>query len=807
MKHTTSILLFTILLLPIFISSTSLNVLRINQTLKDGDTLVSANNEFELGFFSPGSSMNRYVGIWFKKVSYGTIVWVANRAAPLNNTSGILRIDNKAISLFSNAATNTILWSSNSSRFVKNPVAELLDSGNLVFRDEKEVGFENFVWQSFDYFGDTMLPGMKLGMDLVTGLEWYLSSSKSVDDPSPGSFVHRMNTHGYPQLMLWKGSEVHARSGPWVGDRFSGSPVPKSNRLYLNQFFFGQNEIYYALHLLNESSHTRFILTPNGNLQFLSWQDQNQEWTTYLTLLASDCDQYGHCGPYGNCDISSSPRCACLKGFHPKIPEKWEAADWTDGCVRTTPLDCGHGDGFIKYSGVKLPDTRQSWYNLSMNLEECKGRCLKNCSCTAYSNINVLNGRSGCLLWFEGLMDIKGFTEDGQDIYVRMSGSELGKSKRSRVKRMLLISSPVATVIIALLILYLFKKRKLNREGSLDSKEEENLDIPSFKLRRIASATSNFSNDKKIGEGGFGPVYKGVLEDGQQIAVKRLSKNSRQGINEFKNEVSLIAKLQHRNLVSLLGYCIQEGERILIYEYMPNKSLDSYISEMSRLEDWPNVYNIINGVARGLLYLHQDSKLRIIHRDLKAGNVLLDGEMNPKISDFGMARSFGGSQTEANTTRVVGTYGYMPPEYVIDGIFSTKSDVYSFGVLVLEIVSGKKNRCFEHPDHNLNLLGHAWRCFNEEKLEDLIDGAILELSIQYEVFRVIQIGLLCVQEYPEDRPDMSSVVLMLSSKMALPDPQKPGFFTERKRHETDHLKSTQKLSLSSDFCITTVRPR
>nr|XP_017241526.1 PREDICTED: G-type lectin S-receptor-like serine/threonine-protein kinase At4g27290 isoform X1 [Daucus carota subsp. sativus] len=795
-------------------SAAAVDVLSINEALKDGDTIVSANGEFQLGFFSPGSSANRYVGIWFNKISNGTVVWVANRNVPLNDTSGILRIDNKAISLFADAVTNTIVWSSNSSRFVKNPVAQLLDTGNLVFRDDKD---EGFVWQSFDYMGDTMLPGMKLGKNLVTGLEWYLSSWKSVDDPSPGSFVHRMNTHGYPQLMLWKGSKLKARSGPWVGNRFSGSPIPKSNTIYLNEFFLEQKEIYYAARVFNTSTRTRFILTMNGNLQRLIWNGQNQEWTTYLTLLANDCDQYGVCGPYGTCDISSSPRCSCLKGFNPKLPEKWEAADWTNGCARITPLDCAKGDGFIKHSEVKLPDTQHSWYNLSMNLHECKSMCLKNCTCTAYSNINIERGGSGCLLWFEELMDIKGSTEDGQDIYVRMSASELDEGKGSKTKQMLFISIlAVIAAISALIVLFLFQKKRLdkessllNREGRLNSIEEQDLEVPFFEFKTIAKATGNFCHSNKIGEGGFGPVYKGLLEEGQEIAVKRLSENSRQGIDEFRNEVSLIAKLQHRNLVSLLGYCIKEEERILIYEFMPNKSLDSYIfgKEISGLMDWPKRYNIINGVARGLLYLHQDSKLRIIHRDLKASNVLLDRDMNPKISDFGMARSFGGNQTEANTTRVVGTFGYMPPEYVIDGVFSTKSDVYSFGVLVLEIVSGKRNRCFEHPDHNLNLLGHAWRCFNGEQLKELIDSAILESGNQCEMFRVIQIGLLCVQEYPEYRPDMSSVVLMLNSKIALAEPQKPGFFAERKRNGKDGSQSTSMLSSSSDFSITTLGPR
>ncbi|KAK1359576.1 Receptor-like serine/threonine-protein kinase [Heracleum sosnowskyi] len=806
------VLFSTILLISITKNSSTDDVLRGNQMIRDGNTLVSANSEFELGFFSPGSSTKRYVGIWFKKISYGTTVWVANRDAPLNNTSGILRIDNKAISLFVNAS-NTVIWSSNYSKIVKNPVARILDTGNLVIREEEDGGTEEFVWQSFDYPGDTILPGMKFGVDMVRGIRRDHSSWKTVDDPSPGNFVHRIDIHGYPQFLLWKGSELHARSGPWVGNRFSGDPEPKTNNIYLNKFFIDQKEIYHSVQLVNTSSTTpatRSTLTPNGNIQRLIWNYHKKEWVIYYTLLVSDCDQFGFCGPYGTCDISSTPRCACLKGFNPKVPEKWEAADFTDGCVRTTPLDCGHGDGFIKYSGLKLPDTRQSWYNLSMNLEECRSICLKNCTCTAYSNTNIEKGGSGCLLWFEELMDISGYIDDGQDIYVRMPASELDESKRSKVKTVLFISVPaVLTVILVLIIMHLIKKKKLNRERRLNINEENNLELPFFEFRRIASATGNFSHDNKIGEGGFGPVYKGMLEDGQQIAVKRLSEHSKQGIHEFKNEVSLIAKLQHRNLVSLIGYCVKGRERILIYEYMPNKSLDSFIydKDMRSLADWPKLYNIINGVARGLLYLHQDSKLRIIHRDLKASNVLLDHELNPKISDFGMARSFGGSQTEANTTRVVGTYGYMPPEYVIDGIFSTKSDVYSFGVIVIEIVSGMKNRCFEHPDHNLSLLGHAWRCFNEENLDELIHGTILESGSQYEVFRVIQIGLLCVQEYPEDRPNMTSVVVLLNSKIALPKPKKPGFFTERKQHEDNCSENKPMLCSSIDLSITTIAPR
>ncbi|XP_009802722.1 cysteine-rich receptor-like protein kinase 25 isoform X2 [Nicotiana sylvestris] len=224
-------------------------------------------------------------------------------------------------------------------------------------------------------------------------------------------------------------------------------------------------------------------------------------------------------------------------------------------------------------------------------------------------------------------------------------------------------------------------------------KQARSKEFPVVKLDLIRAATQKFSEENKLGEGGFGPVYKGKLANGIAIAIKRLSRTSGQGLKEFKNEVVLIARLQHRNLVKLLGCCLEGNKALLIYEFMPNKSLDFFLfdSRENEILDWRQRLHIIKGIARGILYLHEDSRLRIIHRDLKASNVLLDKDMNPKISDFGMAKMFSGNQCEANTNRVVGTYGYMAPEYAMEGLFSTKSDVFSFGILVLEIVSGRKN--------------------------------------------------------------------------------------------------------------------
>ncbi|XP_027364916.1 cysteine-rich receptor-like protein kinase 10 isoform X2 [Abrus precatorius] len=300
-----------------------------------------------------------------------------------------------------------------------------------------------------------------------------------------------------------------------------------------------------------------------------------------------------------------------------------------------------------------------------------------------------------------------------------------------------------------------------------------------FGFSTIEAATNKFSDANKLGEGGFGEVYKGLLRNGQEIAVKRLSKSSGQGGEEFKNEVEVVAKLQHRNLVRLLGFCLEGEEKILVYEFVPNKSLDYIIfdPEKRRALDWSRSYKVIEGIARGIQYLHEDSRLKIIHRDLKASNILLDEDMNPKISDFGMARIFGVDQTQGNTNRIVGTYGYMSPEYAMHGEYSAKSDVYSFGVLILEIISGKKNSSFYESDVAEDLLSYAWKLWKDGVPLELMEYSLRESYTQNEVIRCIHIGLLCVQEDPADRPTMASVILMLDSfSVTLPVPNEPAFF-------------------------------
>ncbi|XP_055823785.1 G-type lectin S-receptor-like serine/threonine-protein kinase At4g27290 [Solanum dulcamara] len=757
--------------------------------LKDGDdNIISPGGIFEMGFFSPGNSENRYVGMWYKNVSVRTVVWIANREAPLRSGSGILKIMKSGL-LFLVNGTNNVVWSTNTSRSVENPIAQLLDSGNLVVKEADDDNLGNLIWQSFDHPTDTLLAGMKLGRNFVTGREVYLSSWKNEEDPAPGDYTYHCDPTGYPQTTVKKGSDVVYSSGPWNGRYFSGTQNSRQGTFYTYGVYSSKTEVYFA-YKLTSSVLVRLTVSHNGILQIWTLGDRKQGWVPLILIPADKCEIYNLCGAYGSCNSQDSPVCRCLEKFVPNNSHVWKRTDWSGGCVRRTELNCLQRDVFLKYSHTKLPDTRNSWSNVTMTLEECKDICSKNCSCMAYSNPDIRNGGSGCLLWFENLLDIRKGTNGGQDIYIRMAASESDSLEESDGKKekvlfwILPLSVGLILVFLSLLIYHKRRKKALElkkkgRSGCGGNCAEE-FEIPLFDLSTIAKATNNFSIDRQIGEGGFGPVYKGILE-GQEIAVKRLSRTSTQGENEFKNEVICIAKLQHRNLVKILGCCIEGGEKMLIYEYLPNGSLDSFIFDdaQNKVLDWPKRFHIINGIARGLMYLHQDSQLRIIHRDLKANNILLDKDMNPKISDFGIAKICEENDIGAKTNRVVGTYGYLSPEYALHGRYSVKSDVFSFGILILEIVSGKSNRRFSHLDHNLNLLGHAWKLYKEGRSAELLDEYLCDSCSTPEVERSICVGLLCVQQCPEDRPTMSSVVMMLKNEGVLPQAKRPGFYIDR----------------------------
>ncbi|KAJ9540192.1 hypothetical protein OSB04_026698 [Centaurea solstitialis] len=864
-------------------SASATDTIFSNQTLKDGEFLVSAGGVFEFGFFGLGKSSFRYLGIRYKNIPIDNVVWVANRDAPLADHKGMLKL-NGTLQLLN--VSNILIWSSEpvANTSASNLVAlQLLDSGNLVLKDDDDRSGKSVIWQSFDHPGNTWLPGMKLSYEPLTGRDINLTSWKSSDDPSPGPYTLSILGAENPQLFFTEeySADNVQRIGYWNGMGFNGMTSLKPSSFNKFDFVPGWEEYYARYTLVNDSGGvlTRMLLKEDASVQQFVWMNRTQSWDLYMRTTSEDpCDAYDSCGPYAGCNFTKfEDGCQCLQGFEPKLQEEWSASDHSSGCKpeNVTTSENGHYY-FKKFSNMKLPSSWDSKSNLTMSLEECKNACNNATSnCTAYANMDIRGAGSGCRMWFGGLVDIRvALPRDnsGQDIYIRMPnpnpnpnpntyiirkclsvsfapiscyrtclsysfthmtttnaqiyfnsdikpprikmhfhnsrtqlyqqnrghplGVEVPADEKKKKKKKLSLTVVLLPVSLALLLgvalgLYAWRSKKkshLTGEAFLNEDQKQDVELPLFSLSEIVKATDNFSTNNKLGQGGFGAVYKGVLDDGGEIAVKRLSKTSSQGLVEFQNEVICIAKLQHRNLVKLLGYCVQGDEKMLVYEYMPNKSLDSFLfdKDSSLLLDWPQRYHIINGIARGLLYLHQDSRLRIIHRDLKASNILLDSNMNPKISDFGLARMFEEYETEGNTNKVVGTLGYISPEYATGGVFSVKSDVFSFGVLVLEIVSGKKNRGFFHQDHHHDtLLGHAWRLYKEDKLLELVDAALEDLWNVSEVLLSIHVGLSCVQQHPEERPSMWSVVHMLGGEGALPPPKQPRYFSDETESEVE----------------------
>ncbi|MBA0815820.1 hypothetical protein Gohar_000552 [Gossypium harknessii] len=964
----------------------------IESGLADGQTLVSAGNRFQLGFFGPsrGSNVKRYVGIWYASNSQ-IVVWVANRDNPILDRTGVLSIANDQLKL--SDEKGKIYWSTQRGAKRSKHVAKLNDTGNFILLDER---LRVNLWESFTEPTDTFLFGMKMDAKFL------LTSWSSEEDPSSGNFIFKQD-QGVEQLVVMEKSTVHWKSSrPDAGKIIKSDELPPTIVNFLNFSQSNNPRVY---------QDKRMVMTFTGNLQYWDFDADMNSWSLIWSEPNNNCSVFNFCGNFGTCNTNSGLPCKCLPGFQPKFMDKWKAGEFSDGCSRNYTSSCGNY--FLSLKRMKVENSDSSYE--AKDETDCRGECLKNCQCQAYSFVGQRDYTTSCLIWSEDLKDLQEDEDDGYDLNIRVALSDIEASTRncetcgtnsvpyplstgpkcgdpmyfsfhcnndtgklsfmapngrysvvvvnpdartfviqmkaeeanncaalhasaSRILQfnqsspfnvtsscsgelgnltsdstlegtveveiswkpplepmcsssadckdwphstcnenkngqrrclcnstyhwdgsvlnctreagqlvqssdkskplalILGISLPIGTAFLcAAVSIYVWsekvlKRREKQRQAVLHMYDTEKgvkelidltpfeekdhgtgIDVPFFDFESILAATNNFSEENKLGKGGFGPVYMGKFPGGEEVAVKRLSSVSGQGLEEFKNEVVLIAKLQHRNLVRLLGYCIRGEEKILLYEYMPNKSLDSLLfgESSSQQLDWATRFNIILGIARGLLYLHQDSRLRIIHRDLKTSNILLDAEMNPKISDFGLARMIQGKQTEANTLRVIGTYGYMAPEYALDGLFSVKSDVFSFGIVVLEIISGKRNmRFYQVKDDAPSLVGYVsrddfkigfllhmalpsitilniwlqgWRLWQEGKALDLMDERAGSNCNESEFMRCVHVGLLCVQEDPSERPTMGDIVLMLSGTQSskLPIPKQPAYVIRR----------------------------
>ncbi|KAK7387397.1 hypothetical protein VNO78_28167 [Psophocarpus tetragonolobus] len=750
--------------------------------------LISPSGLYTLRFFQlDGSEANSkfYLGISANKYYYH--VWVANRDNPIHDDPGVLTIDEHGNLKIVSSTTTIMLYSvegataSNKSVRVR---ATLLDTGNFVLGELKGDGsVKRVLWQSFDYPTDTILPGMKIGYDKKSGHSWSLTARRSYKTLWSGSFSFSLDPKTNQLVSRWRG-EIIWRSGPWRNGSFSNL---ESTSLYRKNF--------------------NFSLFSNENVTYFEYGSVSG-YVTMEPLGRLNASGVGYSCVDGEivagCSMPRPPM--CREDQHLYLP------NWNS-------LGEMSGKGYIY-------DQREN-----LTVSDCWIKCLNNCSCQAYTY--AFPDATGCEIWttHHASYFLETNSAVGRPIFFFRTATKPSKFMQSsyiynfnypssshaegKTRRIWIASATAAVLLLIISIMTLFimlwrkqketvekrKKRPIlfsdigknteisvayDEEGEKWSEKGTGTDTHIFDFITILEATDNFSSSNKLGEGGFGPVYKGKLSNGQEIAIKRLSKSSGQGSVEFKNEAMLIVKLQHTNLVRLLGFCIDREERILVYEYMRNKSLNLYIFDSNRRKvlDWKTRYKIIEGIAQGLVYLHQYSRLKVIHRDLKASNILLDDELNPKISDFGMARIFKLTQFEEKTNKVVGTYGYMSPEYAMNGVISTKIDVYSFGILLLEIVSGKKNN---NDDYSVNLIGHAWQLWKQGEALKLIDTMLNGSCSHIQLTRCIHIGLLCTQDQSKDRPTMPEVISFLSNENTLlPPPIQPSLYTITCLKEAEH---------------------
>ncbi|KAF7126311.1 hypothetical protein RHSIM_Rhsim11G0079800 [Rhododendron simsii] len=565
---------------------TSIDTLTPNQSIKDGNVLVSSGETFALGFFSPENSSRRYVGIWYNKIPEHTVIWVANRNRGIKGTSGVLSLNWDGNLVIYDNTRNSTVWQTNASAV--SYLARLLDSGNLVLL-QGDRGSGGGVWQSFDYPTNTVLPNMKLGLDRRTGLERFLTSWKSRDDPNTGEYSFRLELNELPQLILFKGSNRMWRMPTLLGSAKAedmASSITQVNNC---------DEAYSSYTLINASNPLRIFVNELGYLKMVQWVGR---WVEFYSVPGDhQCVAYGRCGAYGFCDPNNGQdfECTCLPGYEPRSTEEWNLRDTSGGCIkkRKELSMCGNREGFVKVADAKIPDTSKTHVRMNLSMHECKDECSRNCSCLAYT---IAEGRVGaiCITWYENLMDVKSyvrrFLDGGLDLYVRVDAVELAQRRKSRRLKQKKVVVVVTSVVLTSLL-----------------------------------------------------------------------------------------------FIILVGWLVMKKRR-------------------------------------------------------RETNIKQDYIMLNK-------------------------HGYMAPEYAIDGLFSTKSDIFSFGVIVLEIMSGKRNRKFHHADHDLNLLGHAWKLWMDGKAFELIDPVMEGSFPMSKVLRCLQIGLLCVQKSPEDRPTMSSVVVIICTSI------------------------------------------
>ncbi|KAL6642388.1 hypothetical protein ACP70R_020569 [Stipagrostis hirtigluma subsp. patula] len=781
--------LATVLLLSLQIPaiSATTDTILAGQTLTIGDKLVSKNGRYALGFFEVGSNSsqntsNWYLGIWFSSISKFTPAWVANRDDPMKKPRTLeLRISNDGNLVVFNRSTSSVFWSTQANMTRNNTIAVLLNSGNLILRNTSNSS--HILWQSFDHPTDSLFPRAKLGWDKVSGLNRRLVSRKNSISLATGFYCDELDPSGVNQFVFTP-LNLYApywSSGIWNGQYFNSIPeMGVHNSMSNSSFVDNDQQKYYTYALLDETLTIHHRLDVSGQTKMFIWSEGSQDWVLISTTPKVQCDVYAVCGPFTVCIDDVLPHCTCMKGFTIRYPNDWELDDRTGGCMRNTPLHCSiNGSATIstdKFHAIPCVNLTQSARKIgSVTVGECAQVCLDNCSCTAYS---FSNGR--CSMWHEESLNIRQLqcnrmSSNGETLYLRLAANEVQsthKNKRGFVIGVAISTGAAALGLFAIIMLIMIWRARKS-SGIMPNSAQGCNGIITFRYIDLQHATKNFS--EKLGEGGFGSVFKGYINDSNAIAVKRLD-HAQQGEKQFRAEVSSIGVIQHINLVKLVGFCCEGARRLLVYEHMPNRSLDIHLfhSQIEVLK-WTTRYQIALGVARGLAYLHESCRDCIIHCDIKPENILLDDSFLPKIADFGMAKLLGRDFSRVLTT-MRGTIGYLAPEWISGVAITPKVDVYAYGMVLLEIISGRRNSCIScscGSNRDVYYPVHVAHKILEGDVRSLVDHRLYSDVNLKEAEIACKIACWCIQDDEFDRPTMVEVVQILEGLLEINIPPMP----------------------------------
>ncbi|XP_050102366.1 G-type lectin S-receptor-like serine/threonine-protein kinase At2g19130 isoform X1 [Malus sylvestris] len=784
-KSLVVVLVFCCTLKAADISAASSNMISQGQSISGNQTITSSpRGIFELGFFTPGNSNNYYIGIWYKNVQE-TVVWVANRNHPVSDPflSSLQLFPNGTLALFDQS--KSAIWSTTrdlsiASNSTSQVAAILLDSGNFVITDA--LNSSAVIWQSFDHPTDTWLPGGKLGYNKLTNEKLTLTPWRSSQNPAPGIFSLDLEQNGTSLLLMYNGTRMYWTTGPWTGKIFTKVPEIQLNYLITN-ISYVSNELgsYFSYDAVYPDIFVKYMLDISGQLRASKWGRDFHQWTSFWLRPSEQCDVYGFCGASSICNQQQVPLCVCLEGFEPRSPKDWDSADSWEGCVRKTPLECSSGgnETFVVIPDLSFPENSETL--AGKNIDECRLACSSDCSCTAFAY------DSRCLVWKGDLFNVKQLTSDenvGKEWHLRVP-----KAKKEN-KTLWIVTGVLGGLLGILLVIVVIAKNKCS--GSGERSEADDGSLMMFKYRILRKATKNFT--EKLGEGGFGSVFRGTLKNSTAIAVKRLN-CPEQADNQFLTEVRTLGKVQHINLVRLRGFCAETSKRLLVYDYMPNGSLESLLFQKSPIVlDWKTRYHIAVGTAKGLAYLHDSCRECIIHCDIKPENILLDAEYAPKITDFGLAKLMSRDFSRIITT-IQGTRGYIAPEWISGEAITVKADVFSYGMLFFEIISGRRNRDLlddglenYFPTHVANVLTKG------ENVDTLLDSRLEGNANKEELMRACKVACWCIQDDEKDRPTMGQVVQALEGVIDLGMPPVPHFMD---RFSKSHFESIHYHDISS----------